>query len=115
MTTYKFSNGDVVTTKLPKDEMLKRMRRLDILRVMTEGFSEGDGADICRKSLRAYDKVEGFTGIIRLKRTEREFLSYMLESDMLSDEEIEVIRFYCGYTDKQWEEIISFNEHLANR
>lgn len=117
MATYKFRNGDVVFSKLPKEEMLKRMNRLDVLRVMTEGYDEGEGRSICDKALRAYNKVEGFTGIIRLSNIEKDFLSYQLENEFIDDKEIEVIRFYCGITDATWNEIISLkgNEHLANR
>lgn len=91
---YTFKNGDVVISSLPQDEMLKRMRRLDILRVLTEGYEEGTGRDICNKALRAYDKVDDFTGVIRLNSSEKDFIGYMLESDMLDDEDKQVLNYY---------------------
>lgn len=117
MTTYKFSNGDIVSTELSKEEMLKRMNRLDKLRVMMEGYEEGQGLSLYEKSLRAYNKTKNFTGIIRLNGSEKDFLSYRLDDKFISDDEIAIIRFYCNITDETWKEIISVegNEHLANR
>lgn len=80
-------------TKLSKEEFEKRYKRLDTLRVMTEGYDEGEGLSICKKALRAENK-EIFTGIIRLTNTEKDFLGYCLESDFLDEEEKEVIKFY---------------------
>ena len=93
MKRYRFSDGHEITTDLPIEEVMKRMKRLDTLRVMTEGYEEGEGQSICKKALRAYDK-EQFTGIIRLTTTEKDFLGYKLEDDMIDDEDREVIRFY---------------------
>lgn len=93
MKRYRFSDGHEITTDLPIEEVMKRMKRLDTLRVMTEGYDEGEGQSICKKALRAYDK-EQFTGIIRLTTTEKDFLGYKLEDDMIDDEDREVIRFY---------------------
>lgn len=94
MKKYTFTNGDVVTSKLNQQELLTRMRRLDTLRVLTEGYEEGEGKNICKKALNAYNKIEGFTGIIRLTFLEKDFLGYCLESEYLSAEEKEVINFY---------------------
>ena len=96
MKKYTFSTGEVVTTKLDKDEMLKRMDRLDWLRVLTECYDEGLGLSIFEKATRAYYKFDNFTGIIRLTFLEKDFLGYMLEG-MLTDEEKEVIKFYTRY------------------
>ena len=93
MKRYRFSDGHEIITDLPIEEVMKRMKRLDTLRVMTEGYEEGEGQSICKKALRAYDK-EQFTGIIRLTTTEKDFLGYKLEDDMIDDEDREVIRFY---------------------
>lgn len=43
MYTYTFSNGDVVTSNLSQNLLLQRMRRLDTLRVLTEGYEYGVG------------------------------------------------------------------------
>jgi len=93
---YTFNNGDVVTSNLKQDELLRRMRRLDNLRVLTEGFDEGEGSVISAKAWRAYNKTNNFTGIIRLTPTEKDFLSYLLESDMLTDEDRECINWYIS-------------------
>lgn len=99
MKRYTFEDGTVVTTKLSAKEMVKRMDRLDDLRVITEGFTEGVGRGICEKALRAYNKLNGFTGIIRLTYTEKEFLDYMLEDKFLDNEDREVIKFYTKFED----------------
>ena len=93
---YTFKNGDVVTSDLPQAEMLKRMRRLDILRVLTEGYEEGTGRGICEKALRAYNKTDSFTGIIRLTANEKDFIGYMLEDNMLRDEDRVVLNYYMN-------------------
>lgn len=95
MNTYRFSNGDVVTTQLSQKTVLERMRRLDLLRVLTEQHECEEGRSICRKALQAYNKLNGFTGIIRLTFLEKNWLSYMLESDFLDDEDRECIEYYC--------------------
>ena len=94
MKKYTFKNGDVVTSELDSKELCIRMRRLDILRVMTEGYESGEGFNICQKALRAYNKVKGFTGIIRLSSTEKDFLSYLYENSYNDNEEIEVLNYY---------------------
>ena len=95
MWKYTFKNGDVVTSELSTEELVKRMRRLDVLRVLTEQHEEGEGRSICAKAWKAYNKTKGFTGIIRLTTLEKDWLSYKLESDMLDEEDIECIKFYC--------------------
>ena len=94
MKKYTFSNGDVVRSDLNADELIKRMKRVDLLRVMTEGYEYGEGLSIYNKALRAYNKVDNFTGIIRLTILEKDFIGYMRERSFLTDEEIEVINFY---------------------
>lgn len=97
MHTYRLNNGTVVTTNLTAQEMCKRATRLDSLRVITEGYEEGVGRGICEKALRAYDKNEGFTGIIRLTAIEKDFLDYIYnENPFLTDWEIEALEYYLG-------------------
>lgn len=96
MKRYTFKDGTKVTSKLDSKELLKRMNRLDTLRVLTEGYEDGEGANICKKAWRAYNQLNGFTGIIRLTILEKDFLGYMLESDMLDDEDREVINYYLS-------------------
>jgi len=95
--TYRFSNGEVVTSYLSKDELMKRMNRLDTLRVMTEQHDEGEGRSICRKARAAYNKLDNFTGIIRLTPLEKDWLSYKLEDEFLDDEDIECINWYIKH------------------
>lgn len=98
MKRYTFKDGTVVTSKLSANEMIKRMNRLDTLRVLTEGFTEDVGMGICKKALRAYNKLSGFTGIIRLTQIEKEFLDYMLlEDNCLDDVDRETIKYYTKF------------------
>ena len=53
MYTYTFSNGDVVKSNLSQDLLMQRMRRLDTLRVLTEGYEYGVGLSIYNKALKA--------------------------------------------------------------
>lgn len=94
MKTYKFSDGHRITSKLSADEIMKRMVRLDLLRVMTEQHECEEGRSICQKALKAYNKTENFTGIIRLTFTEKDWLGYKLEDQYLDDEDRAVIEFY---------------------
>lgn len=95
MNRYTFSNGDVLLSKLPKEEVAKRCKRLDTLRVLVEQHECSEGKSIYKKAFRAFNKVNGFTGIIRLTFTEKDWLSYMLENENNTSEDIEVINFYC--------------------
>lgn len=97
MRKYIFKDGTVVTTKLSPLEISKRMDRLDTLRVLTENYTEGVGRGICEKALRAYNKLNGFTGIIRLTQVEKEFLDYMLEDNFLDDVDRETIKYYTKF------------------
>lgn len=92
-----FTDGHQITTKLSNDEILKRMRRLDTLRVLTEQHENEEGKNICKKAIKAYNKQDNFTGIIRLTFSEKDWLSYMLESDFIDREEEETIKFYIGF------------------
>lgn len=96
MTQYKytFANGDVVISSLPQDKLLDRMRRLDQLRVLVEQNESDVAQSICKKALRAYNNTSNFTGIIRLSQRETDWLSYLLESDMLTDKSRDVVNFY---------------------
>lgn len=95
MYEYIFSNGEIITSRLKKEEMLKRMRRLDVLRVLTEQYECEEMENICKKASKAYDKADDFMGIIRLTNVEKDCLAYRLEDELLSEEEIEAIEFYC--------------------
>lgn len=94
MRRIRFNDGHEVTTKLEVNEVMTRMNRLNTLRVLTEGYTDGEGRSICDKALKAYNKKDSFTGIIRLTFLEKDFLGYLLESDMNDEEDIETIRFY---------------------
>ena len=94
MKRYTFKDGHQITSKLSAKEITKRMDRLDWLRVLTEGYEEGEGFNICQKAIKAYNKTDNFTGIIRLTTIEKDFLSYLLEDTMLSDRDINVLSFY---------------------
>lgn len=102
MNKYKLSTGEIVTTKLSASEVLKRMNRLDTLRVLVEGyvFNKDDENyndipnNIYNKAVRAWKNLNNFTGIIRLTFEEKDWLSYLLESDFIDDEDKEVINFY---------------------
>ena len=97
MYKYTFSNGDVMTSYLPKDEVLKRLRRLDILISMTEGHYAGRGLAIYKKAVAASNKLDNFTGIIRLNFSEKDWLGYKLEDESLSDERRKCIEWYIKY------------------
>lgn len=93
---YKYiSNGEIITSQLEKEEMLKRMRRLDMLRVLTEQYDCEEMKNICKKASKAYDKAKDFTGIIRLTNVEKDTLAYRLEDEFLNEEEKQTIQFYC--------------------
>lgn len=94
MRYYTFTDGHITTSKLGRDEILERMRRLDWLIVLTEGYERGVGLGIHKKALRAYDKTDNFTGIIHLTLEEKDFIGYMLESDMLTDRDRAVLEYY---------------------
>ena len=97
MHKYTFTNGDVMTSRLNKEELMRRLGRLDTLRVLTEGFLDDEdcpGRTICKKAINAYNKMNDFTGIIRLNSLEKDWLSYMLEDGMLDDEDVECINWY---------------------
>lgn len=96
MKKYKFRDGTVMTSRLDQAELMRRINRLDTLRVLTEQHDCPEGRSICRKALAAYNKLDDFTGIVRLTFREKDWLRYMLESNFLDDEDIECIRFYTG-------------------
>ena len=97
MKKIRFTDGHTITTKLSTEEVIERMNRLDLLRVMTEGYEEGEGLNICKKALKAYNKTDNFTGIIRLTILEKDFLSSKLEDEFIDNEELETIKFYARY------------------
>lgn len=94
-----FTDGYKITTRLNAEEVVKRMKRLDTLRVRVEECDCEEGISITKKALRAYDKQENFTGIIHLTDLEKDWLSYCLEDEFNTEKEIEAIRFYCGITE----------------
>lgn len=94
MKKYTFTNGDVMTSELSAEELMKRLHRLDTLRVMTEQHECEEGKNICKKALNAYNKINSFTGIIRLSFTEKDWLMYMLENPCITEDEKEVVEFY---------------------
>ncbi len=94
MKRYTFTNGYQITSNLTANEVLERMNRLDWLRVLAKGYEDGEGKSICEKAVKAYNKKDNFTGIIRLTVLEKDFLGYMLENEFNTDKDIEVIRFY---------------------
>lgn len=96
--TYTFSDGHTCTSYLGAKELSTRMQRLDWLRVLTEGYTEGEGYSICQKAIRAYNKRDNFTGIIRLTLTEKDFLGYMAADPMNDDPmDKEVFWYYLRY------------------
>lgn len=95
MRRYTFTDGYTVTSELDTEELVRRMRRLDVLRILTEQYECEEGRSICAKALKAYNKQDGFTGIIRLTFLEKDWLACMLENNMLEKEDVECIRFYC--------------------
>ena len=95
MKRYTWEDGYSITSKLSIKEVVKRMNRLDTLRVLTEQSECEIGKSICKKALNAYNKKDNFTGVIRLTNLEKDWLSYMLESDFNTEEDIKTIKFYC--------------------
>ena len=79
------------------DAFWKRLKRLDLLRVLTEQHECEEGRSISRKAWNAYNNTNNFTGIIRLTNTEKDWLGYFLESDMYDNEDIECIKFYLKH------------------
>ena len=73
------------------------MDRLNRLITITEPYKDGPGQRICQKALRAYNKSDNFTGIVRLTFSEKDWLSYLLENDMLPKKDIDVINYYIRY------------------
>lgn len=102
---YTFSNGDVVYSDLAKGELMKRMNRLDTLRILVEGHEGGEYLKIYNKAYRALH-ANPFTGILHLTFDEKDALGYKMEqldSKSLSDDEIATICFYTGNTKpEQW-------------
>lgn len=94
MRRIRFNDGHEITTELEVNEVVKRMNRLDTLRVLTEGYEEGEGKSICEKALRAYNKKDNFTGIIRLTFSEKDFLGYLLDCEYNTEKDNETINFY---------------------
>ena len=95
MKRYTFNDGHQITSNLTANEILKRMRRLDVLRVLTEQLENETYQNICKKAIKAYDKEDNFTGIIRLTGYEKEMLQIIRDENIHIDEEDkEVLDFY---------------------
>lgn len=95
MKKYTFNDGHQITSNLPAKEILKRMRRLDVLRVLTEQLEDETYQNICKKAIKAYDKEDNFTGIIRLTDYEKEMLQIIRDENIHIDEEDkEALDFY---------------------
>lgn len=99
-------------TKLSNEELKNRLSRLAKLICIFEEHTDEKGSSICQKAVRAYNKTDNFTGIIKLTSLEKEFISYKLEEQFIDKEKIELIRFYCKIDDEWWEEIMQFNKRL---
>lgn len=95
MKRYTFNDGFTCTSNLTIQEILKRMRRLDVLRVLTEEIEDETYQNICKKAIKAYDKEDNFTGIIRLTPYEKEMLMIIREDNRyITEEDKEVLDFY---------------------
>jgi hypothetical protein len=95
MNKYTWSDGFYLITNLSMEEAVKRYNRLDTLRVLTEGYEDGQGYSIYTKALRALNSVNNFTGVIRLNFNEKDFLGYILdENPYLNNEDRKVLEFY---------------------
>lgn len=94
--TYKMSTGRSITTDLTVPETNARIRRLRAMVHLLEGYTEGEGQEIFRKAVKALSKSEGFTGIIRLNRNQKDFLSYIMHDQLeyLIQSEIDALCFY---------------------
>ena len=91
-------SGKTYHSTIPsKDVFWKRLQRLETLILLTEQHESGEGRSICKKALRAYNNTNNFTGIIRLTVLEKDWLGYLLESDMYDKEDIECINFYIRH------------------
>ena len=73
MNIFFFEDGIRVTTKLSLNEYLKRYNRLDYLRVLTEGYIEGEGYNIFKKALRAENKMKIFPELSELAISKKNF------------------------------------------
>lgn len=93
---YTFTTGESYITKLNKKEFIKRLNRLNTLRVLTEQYDCQEGIRITNKCWKAYKKRDNFTGIIHLTFNEKDWLSYMLENEFLDDDDIQTIMFYIN-------------------
>ena len=93
---YTWSDGFEVITKLSKEEFIKRYNRLDCIRVIYEGFEPGSvGYSIYKKVLRAQNKLDNFTGIVKFTSSELDDMSFTLEeNEFISDDCRDALRYY---------------------
>ena len=94
--SWKNSNGkeDYITSQLPWNEVQKRLKRLDSMISLLEGFDIGEYAKLYRRFYNAYITKDNFTGIVRLSSSEKELLGYLWESELLSKSDQEALEFY---------------------
>ena len=92
--TYILLSGEKYKSNLPMDKFCEVFYRLCYLMVLTEEYDDEVYKNIHRKAKRAFDKMDGFTGIIRLTTLEKDFLGALLEDELLDDEYKKVIKHY---------------------
>lgn len=105
---YKYSwknnkgEEDYITSYLPWNDVQKKLKKLDAMVSLLEGYG-GEYEKLYNRFSKAYNTKDNFTGIVRLNDREKELLGYLWESDMLSKSDQEVLEFYTGtnpYKDK---------------
>lgn len=95
MYRYTFNDGHQITSMLSANEVNKRMKRLAHFIMLLEGFDDGSVFnDIYKKALRAYNKVDNFTGTIHLTFTEKDNLGYLLGRHVNTPEDEAVLKYY---------------------
>ena len=103
--SWKNQNGkeDYITSYLPWNDVQARLKRLDSMISLLEGFDSGEYAKLYKRFYKAYNTKDNFTGIVRLSSSEKELLGYLWESELLSKSDQEALEFYTGtnpYKDK---------------
>lgn len=88
-----FTDGTYLITSISSDQVLQRLDRLSTLMDITKDAQDDVSKSIFDKAKVAYDKVEDFTGVIRLTAAEKKHLKSIDESK-LTEEQSDVIHFY---------------------
>ena len=91
-----FRDGRVMHSHLTDREVLKRLNRLNKLIILVEQNDCPEAQSIYNKATNTYKNNKNFTGIIRLSTAEKDWLSYKLECEFNSEEDVECIAFYCN-------------------